>query len=45
MADLNRRQQAIGQAAVGLIEDNTTVAINIGTTTEAVGNALSTITI
>ena len=33
-------KQAIGNAAAGLIEDNTAVAINIGTTTEAVANAL-----
>ncbi|MGB1669435.1 MAG: DeoR/GlpR family DNA-binding transcription regulator [Candidatus Puniceispirillaceae bacterium] len=35
-----KAKQAIGQAAAGLIEDNTAVAINIGTTTEAVANAL-----
>ena len=33
-------KQAIAAAAAGLIEDNTAVAINIGTTTEAVANAL-----
>ena len=33
-------KQAIGRAAAGLIEDNAAVAINVGTTTEAVANAL-----
>lgn len=33
-------KQAIGRAAAALIEDNTAVAINVGTTTEAVANAL-----
>ena len=35
-----KAKQAIGQAAAGLIEDNTAVAINIGTTTEAVALSL-----
>ena len=33
-------KQAIGRAAADLIGDNTAVAINVGTTTEAVANAL-----
>lgn len=33
-------KQAIGQAAAGLIPDNASLFINIGTTTEAVGDAL-----